>query len=278
MESSLIVVAVAVSIVAIFIFGVYAKFYRRVEQGYAMIVNTTRSVPDVTFTGRMVYPIIHKAELMNLSPRVIEIARTGGDGLLCQDNIRADIRVAFIVQVIKTAENVLRVAQGIGCARASDRQTLEELFSYKFVEAMKTVGRSLDFIDIYQERDKFRDEIKRQVGTDLIGYELVDVAIGYLEQTPLSELDPSNILDAQGIKKITKLTIDENVLTNRIRRDEEVQIKKKNNETAEALFELERQQAEAEFRHKREIAVMKAREEAETDRVIRTFRNAEKIS
>ncbi len=261
---------VAVGILALLVlilFAAFAKFYRKVEQGFAMIVNTLRSEPEVTFTGRMVYPIIHKAELMDIAVKTIEIDRTGNEGLICKDNIRADIKVKFFVRVNKTAEDVLKVAQGIGCNRASNHDTLEELFSAKFSEALKTVGKAMDFVDLYQARDRFRDEIIRQIGDDLSGYVLEDAAIDFLEQTPLAKLDPDNILDAQGIKKITELTAVEHVFTNNLRRDEEMQIKKKNVETREAMLELERQQADAEARQTREVASVRAREHAETARV-----------
>ncbi|MDR2261109.1 MAG: hypothetical protein LBE06_09355 [Azoarcus sp.] len=270
MQPSLIIILSAIGIIALFIFGLFAlfaRFYRKVEQGYAMIVNTMRNEPDVTFTGRMVYPVIHKAEMMDIALKTIEIERTGNDGLICQDNIRADIKVTFFVRVNKTTEDVLRVAQGIGCARASNQETLEGLFSAKFSEALKTVGKSMDFVELYQARDHFRDEIIRQIGDDLSGYILADAAIDYLEQTPLARLDPSNILDAQGIKKITDLTAQEHVRTNEFQRNEEMQIKKKDVETREAVLELERQQADAEFKQKREIATVKAREEAEARRI-----------
>ena len=238
----------AVGVLVLLILGMialFAKFYHKVEQGYAMIVNTLRAEPEVTFTGRMVYPIIHKAELMEISLKTIEIDRSGGEGLICRDNIRADIKVKFFVRVNKTAEDVLKVAQGVGCERASSPEILEDLFSAKFSEALKTVGKSLDFIDLYQARDRFRDEIVRQIGDDLSGYILEDAAIDYLEQTPLQKLDTNNILDAQGIKKITELTAVEHVQTNELRRNEEMQIKKKNVETQEALLELDRQAADA---------------------------------
>ncbi|MFN3987506.1 MAG: hypothetical protein ACK4KV_18615 [Rhodocyclaceae bacterium] len=266
MEPILIAIGI-IAFIVIVLFAMFAKFYRKVEQGYAMIVNTLNSEPEVTFTGRMVYPIIHKAEMMDIALKTVEIDRTGHDGLICQDNIRADIKVKFFVRVNKTAEDVLKVAQGIGCQRASNHDTLEELFSAKFSEALKTVGKSMDFVELYQARDRFRDEIIRQIGDDLSGYVLEDAAIDYLEQTPLSKLDPSNILDAQGIKKITELTATESVRTNELRRNQEMQIKKKDVETREALLELERQQADAEARQQREVSSVKAREEAETSRI-----------
>ncbi len=270
MQQSFMVILIAVGILVFLIlamFAMFAKFYRKVEQGHALIINTLRSEPEVTFTGRMVYPIIHKAELMDISVKTIEIDRSGDQGLICADNIRADIKVKFFVRVNKTAEDVLRVAQGIGCARASNHEILEDLFSAKFSEALKTVGKSLDFVDLYQARDAFRDKIIEQIGDDLSGYVLEDAAIDYLEQTPLSKLDANNILDAQGIKKITQLTAVEHVVTNELRRNEEMQIKKKNVETQEALLELERQQADATARQAREVATVKAREEAETSKI-----------
>ena len=263
-----IIVAAAVITVIVFgMFVLFARFYRKIEQGHALIVNTMRAEPTVTFTGCMVYPIIHKAELMDISVKTIEIDRSGREGLICKDNIRADIKVKFFVRVNKTSEDVLKVAQGVGCERASNQDALEDLFSSKFSEALKTVGKSMEFVDLYQARDHFRDEIIRQIGDDLSGYVLEDAAIDYLEQTPVSKLDASNILDAQGIKKITELTAVESVRTNELRRNEEMQIKKKNVETQETMLELERQAADAQARQQREVATMRAREEAETSKI-----------
>jgi uncharacterized membrane protein YqiK len=261
---------IAVGLLAFFLlvlFALFAKFYRKVEQGYAMIVNTLRAEPDVTFTGRMVYPIIHKAEMMEISVKTIEIDRSGQQGLICKDNIRADIKVKFFVRVNNIAGDVLKVAQSIGCERASNQDTIEELFSAKFSEALKSVGKQMDFVDLYQDRAHFRERILHAIGEDLSGYRLDDAAIDYLEQTPISKLDSNNILDAQGIKKITELTATEHVRTNELRRNEEMQIKKKDVETQEALLELERQQADAAARQAREVATVRAREEAETAKV-----------
>ena len=263
-----IIVAAAVITVIVFgMFVLFARFYRKIEQGHALIVNTMRAEPTVTFTGCMVYPIIHKAELMDISVKTIEIDRSGREGLICKDNIRADIKVKFFVRVNKTSEDVLKVAQGVGCERASNQDALEDLFSSKFSEALKTVGKSMEFVDLYQARNHFRDEIIRQIGDDLSGYVLEDAAIDYLEQTPVSKLDASNILDAQGIKKITELTAVESVRTNELRRNEEMQIKKKNVETQETMLELDRQAADAQARQQREVATMRAREEAETSKI-----------
>ncbi|WP_258177237.1 flotillin family protein [Streptomyces solincola] len=211
------VLVAVVLLIVVAVLLVVSKLFRKVEQGKALIVSKTRTV-DVTFTGQVVLPVLHKAEVMDISVKAIDISRTGRDGLICRDNIRADIRISFFVRVNKTTEDVIKVAQAIG--------------------------------------------------TDLNGYSLEDAAIDYLEQTPLAQLDAANILDAQGIRKITELTAVEHVRTNEYQRTEEKEITRQNVDAREAILELERRQADAEIKQKREIETVRAREEAETARVV----------
>jgi uncharacterized membrane protein YqiK len=270
MESGLITIAIAVGIGFFFVvaFGMaLARFYKQVSQGQVLIVNTMKAEPKVSFTGAVVLPIIHRSEVMDISLKAIEIDRRGKQGLICADNIRADIKVSFFVRVNKTVEDVLKVAQAVGCQRASDIKTLQELFEAKFSEGLKTVGKRLNFEDLYKERDIFKDQIIQVIGKDLNGYQLEDAAIDYLEQTPVEMLDKENILDAQGIRKITELTTQQNVYTNEFRQTERKQITKQNVEADEAVFALERQRAEAAAKQKREIETIQAKEWAEAERV-----------
>ncbi|MFT0212748.1 flotillin family protein [Pseudomonas sp. F1_0610] len=254
-------------LVIIGFFALFKAFYIKVPQGTALIVNDMSSMPKVHFTGALVYPVIYKKEFMKISLLTLEVDRRGKDGLICRDNLRADITVAFYLRVNETQEDVLKVAKAIGVDRASDRIAVNELFNAKFSEALKTVGKQFDFVHLFEERQNFRDRIIEVIGNDLNGYALEDVAIDYLEQTPKASLDPFNILDAEGIRKITELTATQNVITNELERNEELAIKKKNVETREATLELERQQADAEARQQREIETIRAREQAETEKV-----------
>ncbi|CAL9660967.1 hypothetical protein SUDANB105_07009 [Streptomyces sp. enrichment culture] len=268
MDSSTAGIGVLVCLLlAALVLFVVARLFRKVEQGKALIVSKMRKV-DVTFTGQVVLPVLHKAEVMDISVKTIEITRAGKEGLICRDNIRADIRISFFVKVNKTVEDVIKVAQAVGTARASDRNTLQELFHAKFSEALKTVGKQMDFTDLYTKREELRYRIIEVIGVDLNGYHLEDAAIDYLEQTPITQLDPANVLDAQGIRKITELTAVEHVRTNEAQRGEEKEITRQNVDAREAILELERRQADAEIKQRREIETVRAREEAETARVV----------
>ncbi|MEU0137556.1 flotillin family protein [Streptomyces sp. NPDC006296] len=260
-----VLVAVVLLITIALVF-VITRLFRKVEQGKALIISKTKKV-DVTFTGAVVLPVLHKAETMDISVKTIEIRRTGREGLICQDNIRADIHITFFVRVNKTVEDVIKVAQAIGTERASDKAAIQEFFAAKFSEALKTVGKQLDFVDLYTKREEFRDRIIRVIGTDLNGYHLDDAAIDFLEQTPMAQLDGANILDAQGIRKITELTSIEHVRTNEFQRTEQKEITRQDVDARETILELERRQAEAEIKQRREVETLRAREESATARV-----------
>ncbi|MCH5674970.1 flotillin family protein [Streptomyces gilvus] len=260
------VLVAVVLLIALTLLLVVGRLFRKVEQGRALIISKTKKV-DVTFTGAVVLPVVHKAEYMDISVKTIEIRRTGREGLICRDNIRADIHISFFVRVNKTVEDVIKVAQAIGTHTASDPAAIQDFFAAKFSEALKTVGKQLDFVDLYTKREEFRDRIIQVIGTDLNGYHLDDAAIDFLEQTPLTQLDAANILDAQGIRKITELTTLEHVRTNEYQRTEQKEITRQDVEARETILELERRQAEAEIRQRREVETLRAKEEAATAKV-----------
>jgi len=228
---------------------------------------------EIFFRPCKYFWLFHHVEVMDLGLKRIEISRTGNNGLICKDNMRADIKVAFFVQVNKTKDDVKRVAQSVGCARASDPEKLFELFDAKFSEALKTVGKHFEFTELYNSREDFKTEILKIIGRDLNGYLLDDAAIDYLEQTPKEVLSPDNILDAEGIKKITDITAHEAVLANNIEREKEKTITKQNVEAEEAILQLNRQLEEKKAIQQREVKSIQAREEAETKKVQSEERN-----
>lgn len=262
MNTPLIVGIVVVVVASLGLIFWILSMYKKTVQGI-VILRTGYGGTKVFFNAGIVIPVIHRMESMDISVKKLEIAREGKAGLICKDNMRADIQVAFFIRVNKSADDIVNVGQTIGCQRASDINTLRELFEAKFSEALKTVGKKFEFIELYEARSEFRQEILDIIGTDLNGYVLDDCAIDFLEQTKIENLDKDNILDSEGIKKITELTATQNIKANQVRRDEEKTITKQNVEAREAILELEKQLAEKEESQKREVANIKARENAE---------------
>lgn len=242
------------------------KMYRKVDQGYALVRNGAGGT-NVSFSGMVSVPVFHKLEIMDLRVQHLPLDRRGKDGLICRDNVRADISVGFYVRVNPHENDVKAVAKAVGCERASDIDKIRELFDAKFSEALKTAGKQFDFESLYTDRIDFRNKIIEVIGMDLNGYALEDVAIDYLEQTPLDAMNPDNILDSEGIKKITERTAAQAILENEIQNKRIRTIKQNDVQRVEAVLELEKQQAEAEEKQKREVSVIRSREEAEAKRV-----------
>ncbi|AXG73793.1 flotillin family protein [Flavobacterium arcticum] len=263
---TLIITMIAIIVVIIGLAVWIISMYKKTIQG-KVIVRTGYGGTKVFFNAGLIVPVFHKMEIMDISVKKLDVERTGVNGLICKDNIRADIKVTFFIKINKSTADIINVAQTIGCERASEIDVLRQLFDAKFSEALKTVGKKFDFIELYEARSEFREEIISIIGTDLNGYILDDCAIDDLEQTSLSHLKSDNILDSEGIKKITELTAAQNMKSNLIRRDEEKTIRKQDVEAREAILALDRQLAEKEEIQKREIANIRSREEAEIAKV-----------
>ena len=246
----------------------FKSFYRKVNQGEALIISKFAGEPNVTFNGGLVLPIVYRAEVMDIALKTIELTRRGKEGLICSDNIRADIQVTFFVRVNKTADDVLKVAQSVGCRRASEPNTVSDLFAPKFSEALKTVGKRLNFVDLYEKRDLFRDKIIEVIGQDLNGYVLEDAAIDFLEQTPIESLDRDNILDAEGIRKIKELTVAQNTRTNELVNKERMELSRQDTAADETVFRYNQQRAEALAKAERETRVAQVREQEEGERFV----------
>ena len=222
----------------------------------------------VAFDYMIRLPLVQNFEEMDISVKKLEIHRKGKDGLVCKDNIRADISVAFYIRVEATVDSVKKVSQMLGVERVSDMAQLRELFEAKFSEALKTAGKQMEFHELFTERIKFREEIQATIGKDLDGFFLQDVAIDYLEQTPLDQHDPSNVLDSEGIRKITEITQRERVSANEFSQRAQVQVEKENADADIAKREQRRRNEEDTAKQTRAINEVKANEEAEARKVI----------
>lgn len=222
----------------------------------------------VAFDWMIRIPVLQTYHIVDISVKKLEITRKGNDGLVCQDNIRADITVAFYIRVDATEESVRKVAQMLTPERVSDMGQLRDLFEAKFSEALKTAGKQMEFHELFTERLRFRDEIQTTIGKDLDGFLLQDVAIDYLEQTPLNELDPNNVLDSEGIKKITQITQRERVLANEFSQRAQVEVEKENADADIAKRVQSRRNEEDSAKQHRAVVEVKTNEEAEEKKIM----------
>jgi flotillin len=265
-------IVIGIIVIVLVVIGMISlMFIRKIQPGRAG-VKTGMGGIRVAFDWMIAVPFLQNYHIVDISVKKLEIARKGKDGLVCKDNIRADITVAFYIRVDATEESVRKVAQMLTPERVSDLEQLRELFEAKFSEALKTAGKQMEFHSLFTERITFRDQIQATIGKDLDGFLLQDVAIDYLEQTPLDQHDPNNVLDAEGIKKITEITQRERVVANEHSQRTGVQIEKENADADIARREQKRRNEEDTAKQTRAITEIRANEEAESRKVIEARR------
>lgn len=157
---------------------------------------------QVSFTKILCFPHIHRSTFIDLSSKVVEIKREGAVALICRDHLRLDVRCKFFVRINATVQDVLEVAKSLGSERVSDHEHVTAFFEPRFAEGLKTVAYRFTLKEIVADHERFVDEVLKQIGVELNGYTLDSLVFEYLEQTPVTRLDPGNILDAEGIRKI----------------------------------------------------------------------------
>ena len=240
---------------------------RKVKAGEAG-VRTGFGGIKVTKSYMLRMPFLHRWDIMDIQVKKLEVARKGKDGLICKDNIRADIEVAFYVRVAPDEDKIKEVAEAVGCERASEIELLRNLFEAKFSDALKAAGKRMDFELLYTQRTEFRDDIVNEIGEDLNGYKLEDVAIDYLEQTARDDHDPSNVLDAQGIEKINRITATKEEETNKRTQERDVEIKNQNVRAEMDKRELDKQNEADLAAQSRQVEEAKALQSAEAQKVV----------
>ncbi|GAB6263037.1 peptidase [Photobacterium sp. CCB-ST2H9] len=268
---SVIFISAGVGIFLLILIFLTTRYKKVRGEGDALIVNGLHAT-RASLTGTFVWPVVNQYEYMDITRKKISVIRSGRkdqegeeyEGLHCRDNIRADLKVDFYIGVNHEEEDIVRVAKLFTAHEASNIERLKEHFQPKFSEALKTAVKQFEFEELLTNRRAFRDAVVDVIGSEMDGFKIYDVVIDKVDQTSLDAHSPDNILDVEGIRKISMITAQKNTETNAIRQDERTTIKKKNVEAEANRLQLDKQEQESVARAKREIEIIKSQEEALT--------------
>lgn len=262
MDTLIMTVIIAAALVVI-VMAVLRMRLRSPRSGHALILSSMSREPQVCFTRVFVWPIIMKAEEISTTIQTVQVGRSGDNGYYCRDNIKVEATMTFSIRVNPDKRDILKVVQNVGAARATCVETLTALFGARFSEAAATAFKQQDFEELMGDRERLRHHIIDIIGADLDGFILDDMSIDHIAQTPLERLDPNNILEAQGIRKITEIVERERVYRLEIKVDAEKRAAQLQLEAEELRLKREREQAALIQRYEQEAS--HARIEAERE-------------
>ena len=241
----------------------------RIPKADTALVRTGGAKEKIVYTGGIwVNTIIHEIKEMSLNTMRIEVVREQSDSLITNDFNRADVEVVFYLKVTPEEDGVdiLKAAQALG-DKSMTPETIRELIEPMLDGALRSVAAESEIQDLLQKRLEFADNVLAACGEGLKehnGLTLDTVSIIRVDQTPVSQLDPTNRFDAVGIRAITEITAEQEREKERIDREKEVAIYQINVDKDLQEFELEQSRAWGESDQQKNISVYALDREAET--------------
>jgi uncharacterized membrane protein YqiK len=179
---------------ALFVVGfaiLVKKSWHPVPSGKALVVMQMNARSRVVFEGgAMVLPIVHRAELIDISVKLLKVRARAR----ASDDSRVEIGATCYVRINRTIDDVQRVASSVGCERASSMEAIEQLFVPKFTDAIVTVAAHFSLEEMRAvKRDIFKDQIIMVIGQDLNGFVLDDVALDRVEAAAMEAVGSDEV-------------------------------------------------------------------------------------
>ncbi len=247
--------------------GVFTRLWRKTSANQAFVRTGGRGARVILDGGSLVIPFLHELVEVSLETMRLDVKRLGPDALITRDNLRVDISSEFYIRVEPERNEILQAARSLG-ERSVSAGAVSKLVFEKLVSALRSVAATKDLMELQLKRDEFAQAVQENLAADLRknGLNLETVTISMLDQTPGENLNPNNVFDAQGLRKITEITQAQNIQRNRIDRDAQREIKDKDVMTRKEVLDLERDQAEAEAAQATEVANIQAAKLRERER------------
>ena len=186
--------------------------------------------------------------------------------IICKDSLRADVSAGFYIRVKKDENGVKAAATSLG-RDATNPEAIKERLMEKLVSALRSVAVKMDLSALNQDREAFAKAVQDAVTKDIEpnGLFLETVTIYKLDMTDVANLKENNVFDAQGLRKAAEITQEQRVERNKLVREAELQITKKDVETKKAVLAQQQDQAFAEAEQKSKVANQQALKEKEVN-------------
>jgi len=266
---------VALALIATVVLTTLSRFYRRCGADEALVRTGSGGNKVVIGGGVVVMPVLHQLSRVSLRSVKLSVERASKNALVTADKIKANVETELYVKVEPLAEDVLAAARSFG-ERSLDEKAIADLIEGKLTDALRSVSANQTFMSLHAQRKEFAEMIQAALSEELKknGLTLENVSITSLSMVPVSELDPSDVFDAEGLRAITESVATNREKTNQIQREKETQIQGQNVAAKMRALELEQAQKQAEADQQRKVAEYAAIQSAETAKAVYTQEEA----
>ncbi len=266
---------IALAAIAMVVLTTLSRFYRRCGADEALVRTGSGGNKVVIGGGVIVMPVLHQLSRVSLRSVKLSVERAGRNALVTADKIKANVETELYVKVEPLADDVLACARSFG-ERSLDENAIAELIEGKLTDALRSVAANQTFMSLHSQRKEFAEMIQAALSEELKknGLTLENVSITSLSMVPVSELDPSDVFDAEGLRAITESVTTNREKTNQIQREKETQIQAQNVAAKMRSLELEQSQQQAEADQQRKVAEYAAIQSAETAKAVYTQEEA----
>jgi flotillin len=215
--------------------------------------------------GALVLPVVQHIQWISLETSKLEVLRREKEAFITKDRFRVDIGAEFYVKVPPDVQAIERASRSLG-ERSFSADGIKALVEEKLVAALRADAAQRELVELHENRRGFAQAVMETLREALApnGLALEEVSIFFLDQTPREHLDPNNIFDAEGLRRIAAQTTERIRERNEIERNAEVAIKRKDIEAVKLKLGLDQEREFAEADQRRQVESYRAEREAET--------------
>ena len=210
--------------------------------------------------GCLALPIVHRLQRVSMAAISISATQSGNEGVLCRDQLRADVGMEFELRVEPSREGVSTAAQALGNRISRNGGAVHELLRGALVNAIQNAAAQRTMEDIHLNRNAFTQDVATEAGVQAanLGLRLISAALVSVDQTNLAQLDESNAFNAQGRRRLAELVAAQRKARVEIETATEIAVRESRLAQHQREIELKRAEREAEISQQEHLDKLEA--------------------
>lgn len=259
----LLAIVVVVVVIAV-VWWLLSKLYQRSTSDLSFVRTGFLGLRVCISGGALVIPVLHEVTRVNMNTMRIGVSHRNEGALITQDRLRIDVDADFYVRVSPTVDGVTSAARALG-SRTVSIDAMRQLLSARFDDALRTAAAESTMESLHEHRSAFARRVRELAsdGLPTSGLEIDSVSISKLDQASREFFNPNNAFDAAGLTKLTEEIEHRRKRRNEIERATQVEIQRQNLTAEQQMLELQKEEEYARLLQERDIAIRRAREQAQ---------------